>query len=92
MSWRFSDMPSLAVITVKSVLSRQCWIATVSHDADDGGWQFLSGEQLSLDDAAVVSLQQIVEMDRSVEELADLPEGWRAWRVSPTVPWRREES
>jgi hypothetical protein len=92
MSWRFADPPDLAVITVKRILSREGWIALVSHDADDGGWQFLTGAPLSDEDAAVAGLRQIVELDRSVEDLADLPTGYLAWRDSPTSPWHRKET
>ena len=91
MRWRFADPPHLAVITTQSILTRADWIACVSHDADDGGWQFLTGEPLSEEDAAVAGLWQIVELDRTVEDLADLPTGWLAWRVSPTSPWHRKE-
>ncbi len=38
-----------------------------------------------------VCLSQIVEIEPSVVELADLPAGWWAIRESPGSPWIREK-
>jgi hypothetical protein len=93
-AWRFSDPPNVAVITTKKVVSGDDWIAFVSHDADDGGWQFLNKESGSRNeaDASVVGLCEIVEMDDSIAELADLPLGWHAWRDSRASPWKRAKT
>jgi len=37
----------------------------------------------------VVSLRSVFERDSSIGELADLPLGWRAWRMGPDQPWQR---
>ncbi|MEK6703245.1 MAG: hypothetical protein AABZ53_13345 [Planctomycetota bacterium] len=71
-------------------MNREDPILDVYHDAADGAWQFLSDKPVSMKDAALVALQTIVALDPSVMELADLPEGWRAWRSGPTSPWVRE--
>ena len=92
MDWKFQDAPDLAVITDRSVIERRHWIAFVSHDSDDGGWQFLSGEPAVVENAAVVSLKNIVTLDPTIVALADLPVGWHAWRSSPTSPWQRKQS
>jgi hypothetical protein len=51
-------------------------------DDEDGAWQF-HGSQSSRQegDARVVSLQNIVELDDTIRDLADLPVGWHAWRT-----------
>ncbi len=82
----------MAVITNKRIIKSQDWIAYVSHDEDDGGWQFHGRGPLDEQDAAIVSLRSIVELDPSVSELADLPLGWSASRESPNSPWHRSES
>ncbi len=89
--WLFRDPPDLAVITTRSIVQGGLLIAHVFHDADDGGWQFHDGEPgpPSEEDAMVVSLRSVVERDPTLNDLADLPEGWRAWRDGPTAPWKR---
>ncbi|MGC4007164.1 MAG: hypothetical protein QM811_30160 [Pirellulales bacterium] len=58
------------------------------HD-EDGGWQFLDGGTVSDEDASVVSLKQIVELDPTVNALSDLPRGWAAERDAVDEPWQR---
>lgn len=87
--WPFDDPPNLATITTRSIMDGTEWIAMVSHDEDDGSWQFLPAGGFDENDAMVVGLHHFVEKDPSVAELADLPLGWRAWRQTPDAPWQR---
>jgi hypothetical protein len=91
--WQFEDPPDLAVITLKKIIWEGDWIQTVTHDADDGGWQFLDNDQRSRkeSDAAMVCLSEIVDLDPTIIELADLPLGWHAWRSSKDSPWHRQK-
>lgn len=86
--WPFADPPNVAAITVQSVIEGAP-ILLVTHDADDGGWQFHTGGDANEDDGRVVSLASIFASDPSIGELADLPLGWRAWREAPGEPWTR---
>ena len=85
----FSQPLNVAVITTRGIISGRDWIAWVFHDAEDGGWQFLSRDRRSVADAAVVSLSSVLELDQSVLELADLPLGGHAWRETKDSQWRR---
>jgi hypothetical protein len=89
--WKFQDPPNVAVITTTKVLNGEDWVAFVSHDGEDGGWQFHNNEPgpLHESDAKVVSLQNMVRLDPSIVELADLPLGWHAQRDSRNSPWKR---
>lgn len=89
--WPFADPPNVAVIAHRDIFRKQEWIAYVTHDAGDGCWQFhISGTTAPTEaDALVVGLQEIVDMDPSTRELADLPMGWHAGRESPASPWKR---
>ncbi|WP_210240535.1 MULTISPECIES: hypothetical protein [unclassified Mesorhizobium] len=40
----------------------------------------------------IVSLQSVLQRDESIQILADLPEGWHAWRSSKSSPWQRAKS
>ena len=87
--WQFDDPPNVAVITTRSVVVRRRPIIRVCRDEPDGDWQFLSEEGAVVEDAMVVALSAIVEMDRTIEQLADLPLGWVATRSSSAAPWVR---
>jgi hypothetical protein len=82
--WKFNDSQNVAVIINKNLLEDGYWIAYVSHDQDDGAWQFHCNESdvFNESDAMIVSLRRVIELDPSVISLADLPVGWQAWRTS----------
>ena len=92
--WLFDDVPNVAVLTTRSVIHDGAWIANVFRGASDGGWQFHDGGTHTPreKDARVVSLHSMVLRDDTLTELADLPEGWQAWREAPTAPWRRSRT
>lgn len=89
-SWPFADPPNTAVFTSKRILNGDVWIYYVSHDEEDGAWQFhpKSGPTPE-SEAAVVSLRTVVELDPSITTLADLPLGWCAWREQQDASWQR---
>ena len=88
-NYTFSDDPRLGVITTAPVLAGAP-ILMVSHDADDGGWQFLCGTTTDPADGRIVHLKEIVAMDPTVAQVADLPLGWVAFRKSADGEWTRE--
>lgn len=83
--WSFPDAPNTAVITTARVAHKNKAILGVIHQA---GWQFLDGEDVAASDAVVVALRELIQKDASLELLADLPEGWQAWRKTPGSPWQ----
>jgi hypothetical protein len=90
--WPFNDPPNVAVVTVRQIVREKKPALLVYHDIEDGGWQFLTGGEFSMEDALLVSLENVVALDPSLSELADLPLGWRAVRKSPSDQWQREPS
>ena len=89
--WLFPDPPDLAVVTTRSIVEDGRWIAHVFNIAEVSSWEFHDsgpGEPRE-EDAMVVALHSMVERDPTLNELADLPEGWQAWRDGPTAPWKR---
>ena len=87
--WPFSDPPNMAVISVVQVFLQGMPVLHVTHDEDDGGWQFLTGEIVSVSQAFVVALQEMIEHDPSLAVLADLPPGWHARRQDKDSKWER---
>jgi hypothetical protein len=90
--WPFEDPPNVAIYTTVNVLDRGDPILLVCHDADDGAWQFLCGRTNDPADGRVIGLDCALGMDPSLAELADLPQGWRAWREHRGRPWTRQPS
>lgn len=62
-------------------------ILFVSHDADDGAWQFLCGKEHNESDARIVSLKYVLDLDPTIVNLKDLPLGHCAERESKNDKW-----
>lgn len=87
--WPFDQPPNCAAITLRSIVFGGGPILHVTHDEDDHGWQFLGAGDADEKDAAVIGLEEIVKLDPSVLEVANMPPGWHAWRLSKSAPWQR---
>lgn len=85
--WVFQDTHDMLVLTTQPVLHGQQPILFVSHDVEDGLWQFLESTTVDAADVRHVALAEIVRRDPSVAELARLPLGWEAKRRYPDAPW-----
>ena len=76
---------------MRQVLEDSEPILLVSHDLEDHGWQFIGSSDASAEDARLVCLEEIIRVDATVLEVADLPPGWRAIRNSVDGAWTRLE-
>jgi len=88
-AWPFSDAPNAATFTVRDIVQRRKPVLFVCHDSEDGSWQFLAGEPVKSADAMLVALKEVVDLDPTLRELADLPLGWQASRATPQSAWSR---
>lgn len=87
--WPFSSpMNTLTFVTAK-VAQHGFPVLLVSHD-DGGDWQFLDASTEEHGECVLLCFGCIYEKDRSLAEIADLPEGWGAWRKSVGAEWVRE--
>ena len=90
-SWTFPDLPHTRVFLSEAVNSGLEPVTYVSHDRDDGAWQFL-GDTMSGGKQPIIScLHHPVDRDPSLKQLADLPVGWWAERVDTSSPWIRHQ-
>jgi hypothetical protein len=91
----FKESLDTAVFTTKFVLEENRDITYVTHEEEDGAWQFFSNDEFEDFEkvAKVVGLGEIIEMDDSVLELIDMPEGYYAYRDSRNSNWgiRKQE-
>ncbi|MDP0491418.1 MAG: DUF2185 domain-containing protein [Verrucomicrobiota bacterium JB023] len=87
--FKFTSPENEACFTCKHVLDEKKPILYVSHDEDDGGWQFLCGADIHEEtDAKIVSLLEIVKIDPSVNALHEMPEGVCAIRETKDSDWK----
>lgn len=87
MNFPFEDAPDTAVITCCHVTDENQPVLHVSHDMDDGMWQFLCGSSHDEAEGRIVSLQWIHAHDPSVAQLANMPCGYTADRDSISDDW-----
>ncbi len=85
--WPFADPPNVACFTTWRVLDGIEPIVYVSHDAEDGAWQFLPESGAIEELAAIVGLAEMCSTDPTLLQLACLPLGWRAERSEQGAPW-----
>jgi hypothetical protein len=90
-NWKFPDPPHARAFLSETVHKATEAVTYVSHDAEDGAWQFL-GDSMSDGGGPVLScLHHPIDRDPSIAELADLPLGWYAERTMPGEPWIRKQ-
>ena len=77
-----------AVFTTVFVIKENSLITLVSHELD-GAWQFMGPEPITdyTKIAMVVGLGEIIEHDKSILKLADLPKGHQATRQYKRDKW-----
>ena len=86
--WRFPDPPHTMVFLSAAVQGGEP-ITYVSHDVEDGAWQFLGDSMTGGNKPVLSCFHHPIDQDSSLKELADLPLGWWAERAAPGKPWIR---
>lgn len=88
--WTFADARNVAVFTSRKIVLGVDRVHYVTHDHEDGAWQFHPYGELTPEwDAVVISLETMVRIDETLKMLADLPCGWHAWRKTYDSVWQR---
>ena len=75
-----------SAITTKYVVNKNSIIVSVYYD-EDGDWQFFGNEEVREEDAIVVSIQEMIDIDKSLVNLPDLKEGESAYRKNKESIW-----
>ena len=79
-----------AVITTRFVMRDKSPVVYVSYD-EDGDWQFFGTEEITTDDAAVISVLQILALCPALAELPDMKPGTAAYRENESSEWILQE-
>ena len=87
MKFPFDELPNTATITCCHIVDEKMPILYVAHDEEDGTWQFSCGKNHDMSDARVVSLYEIVMLDNSIVELANMPCGYIAKKKNIKAKW-----
>ena len=88
-TFRFTEPENTACFVCDHVLSKQRPILFVSHEADDGCWQFLCGQNDHIEsNIKIISLKQATEIDQTINDLFEMPLGIGAERVSINDKWQ----
>jgi Domain of unknown function (DUF4262) len=91
-NWKFPDPPHTGVFLSERVRNGTEPVTYVSHDVEDGAWQFL-GPSMSDGGGPVLScFHHPVDRDPSLADLGDLPLGWCAERTAVGQPWLRKKN
>jgi len=85
--FKFNEPFNLTTFTTRQWFEENSPILSVSHDTD-GYWQFLTGDQMP-EDIRVVALKEIVERDKTLNEVFDLEYGEWAERDFVGGNWTR---
>lgn len=86
---KFKEADNTAVFTTKFVIIEKKDITFVTHEVKDGAWQFFSDDHFDNFEqvAKIVGLGEIIKIDKTVLELADLPESFSAHRKFKGDKW-----
>ena len=88
-NWKFDQARNVGAVTTAQVLDDAMPVLLVIHYGDDCSWAFLCDTTDNEDDSRMVTMEQIVEMDPTLKEIADLPPGWIAYRDFIGDEWDR---
>lgn len=90
--WPFDQGPMVAAITTRQVLEDGLPILRVTHYSDDHSWAFQCGTTNDTNDGRVIAMQEALNLDPTLQTIADLAPGWTAWREHVDSVWHRIQS
>lgn len=85
-----TSLPDLntAVFTTTFVVKQGAAILYVAHDTD-GDWQFFSADGAVVEEVMLVSINELLAIDATLQEVLDLPLGFVAHRSAMGDSWHR---
>ncbi len=84
---KFDDDLRVAVLTTKYVFKEDKPILHVFHHDEEGMWEFVGDQDLIEADYLTVALEEMISLDSTILEIADLPYGMEAYRKAKNAPW-----
>lgn len=90
MNWMFDQLPNVACIAGRDVMSGSPVLCVV-HFEDDLSWAFSDAEGNDAAQAMVVAMSEVLELHAELNCLADLAPGWTATRSAVGETWQRQQ-
>jgi hypothetical protein len=89
LDFKFFEQRNTSVFTTRHIMKDKQPVLYVCHEEEDGAWQFLPGIALTDEDMMVVSMEEMVKLDPTLNELFNLPIGEIAIREFVGDKWER---
>ena len=89
--WPFDAAPNTITFVSRHIFNGDP-ICHVYHEWERDEWQFLPNRDTEQSDAMLVCLKEVLKLDPTVGELANLPSGWKAERTGPNASWIRSQN
>lgn len=87
--YKFKESKNTACFVCNHVLEKNRPILFVSHDNEDGSWQFLCGtNDHTIENVRIITMEQATKLDSTINELFDLPVGVGAEREQIGREWK----
>ena len=78
---------SIYVFSTKGIVENNVSISYIVQD-ENGDWQFLNLEEdLTEDNARLLSLEEVIELDNSIEKVLNMDMGYYAIKTESTNSW-----
>ena len=84
---KFKESKNQAVFTCLHIIEENKPILYVKRD-NEGDWQFLCSGNHTTEDARIIALQEIIDIDPSVSNVSNLKRGQIAVRESKENEWK----
>jgi hypothetical protein len=88
-AWPFDQGPRVAALTTRQVLDDGFPILRVVHYSDEEDWAFTCGTTNANEDGRLIAMEEAMEIDSTIAEVADLPLGWGASRTHIGGQWSK---
>ena len=79
------------VITTEEIASGKLPVLIVYHEEGHGGWQLYDGSNVLDKKPFVLPKDEALILDPTLQEIIDLPVGWKAVRENIDSKWVREK-
>lgn len=87
--FKFNESKNVSCIVCKHIVKKERTINLVTHDEGDGQWGFLCGEPgHQTKDYMLISLSEVIKIDKSVNDLFEMPLGHCATREDINDKWK----
>lgn len=83
------DLLEVTVLTTEQILSGEHDITFAAFFSDENLWQFFSNQNPNHfeDKLCVVKMIEVIDIDASVMQIGEIPEGFVALRETKNAPW-----